>query len=205
MNERRTSYIRLFHASPGAPAVDVYANGETLLGEGLEFGEFTPYIPVRPGEYEIDVVLSDNPEQIVLSTVLDVPEREIYTVAVIGTVPDLEAFVIEDPVQRIPNSRLGLRFVHLSPNAPSVDIALPTGDIIFQDVAYKDIPDYLYVEPDTYSIQVFPTGTEDLVLQVPNMKLKKDRFYTVYAIGLVDDEPPLQVVIPLDGNSYINL
>jgi len=37
---QETAYIRLFHASPDAPAVDVYANG-TLIAKGLLYKQIT--------------------------------------------------------------------------------------------------------------------------------------------------------------------
>ncbi|TCT14267.1 uncharacterized protein DUF4397 [Natranaerovirga pectinivora] len=204
MNQKTTSYIRLLHAVPDAPGVDIYANEEVLLAEDLEFGDFTPYIPVRPGDYEVDILVSGT-QQGVLSTMLSVPERGIFTVAVSGSAEDPQVFVIEDPTIRIPTNQLGVRFAHLAPNAPSVDIRLDTGEQLFSDVAYGEISDYLFVDPNSYYLQVFPTDTNEPVLRAPNIRLKKDRFYTVYAVGLVGDTPPLQILVPLDGNSYINV
>jgi hypothetical protein len=194
----------LLHAAPQAPAVNIYSDDETLLGESLEFGEFTPYIPIQPGEYEIDVTLVDEMEPI-LGALLTIPDRVIYTIAVIGTPPNIEIVAIEDPPLNVPVNQVGLRFVHLSPNAPAVDVRLQDDNLLFQDIGYLEAPNYIYVDPSTYFINVYPTGTDENVLQVPNIRLKKDRFYTIYAVGLVGDNPPLQVLIPLDGNSYINV
>ncbi|MFP4698456.1 MAG: DUF4397 domain-containing protein [Eubacteriales bacterium] len=204
LNERHTSYIRLLHAAPTAPTVNIYSDGDNLLAENLDFGEFTPYIPVQPGEYDLAI----NPvgaQEPVLTSTLTIPDKMIFTIAVIGTPPNLEVFVIEDTPSRTPANRLGLRFVHLSPDTPAVDVRLPNGDIIFEDVDYTEVPNYLFIEPNTYSIQVYPTGTNEMALQVPNIRLKKDRFYTIYAVGLLENTPPLQVLIPLDGNSYITV
>ena len=203
LNNKKTSYIRLLHAAPKAPAVDVIANEEIVLTESLEFGEFTPYIPVQPGEYKIDVFPANTTDKAVYTTTLNIPEKKILTVAVIGTLPNLEALIIDDVKEEIPEGNLGLRFVHLSPNAPAVDIRLPNGDILFKDISYKEIPNYIFIPPNTYSVEVVPTGTDTVVLQVPNVRLLGSRFYTIYAIGLVGDTPPLQVLIPQDGNSYI--
>ncbi len=40
-----TSYIRVLHAAPNAPAVDVYV-GDMILFNNLTFGQFSSYIPV---------------------------------------------------------------------------------------------------------------------------------------------------------------
>ena len=37
-------------------------------------------------------------------------------------------------------------------------------------------------------IQIVPTN----ILYIPNIRLRSDRFYTIYAIGLVGDQPTPQ-------------
>lgn len=198
------SYIRLLHASPGAPAVDIYANGK-IIGRNLAYQGFTDYFAVAPGRYNIRVFPAGTMANPVLDTVLDVPPRSINTVAVIGQLPDIGVTVVPEPVMPIPKGKLKIRFAHLSPNAPRVDITLPDGTVLFRDVGYREVTDYIEVNPGTYTLQARPTGTDQVVLYVPNVTLKQDRFYTVYAVGLAGGNPPLQVLIPLDGNSYIKL
>ena len=49
--------LRVVHASPDAPAVDIYiGNGKAV--EGLPFGEYTDYIPVPFGQLEYAVYIS---------------------------------------------------------------------------------------------------------------------------------------------------
>ena len=42
--------INVVHASPDAPAVDVYLDGAVAL-EGLEFGSISGWVPVPAGEH----------------------------------------------------------------------------------------------------------------------------------------------------------
>jgi hypothetical protein len=202
--DKSTSYIRLLHASPNAPAVDIYAN-DTLLTDFLSFGEFTPYIPVSPDKYKVEVYPAKNGDEPVLTAELDVDEKKIYTVAVIGMAPDLEVFVIPDEKEELEFERTGFRAIHLSPDAPSVDIQQPDGQVLFENVSYKDITDYEQLVPMTYTLQIVPTGTDYIGLYVPNIRLLPNRFYSAYIVGLIGDEPYLQMLIPLDGNSYIDV
>ena len=50
--EPTTSYIRVFHASPNSPAVDIYAN-DNLIVEALEYKDASAYIPLPPANYNI--------------------------------------------------------------------------------------------------------------------------------------------------------
>lgn len=48
------SLVRLVHASPDAPAVDVFADDAPLF-QNASFGENTEYVEVQPGTYTLDV------------------------------------------------------------------------------------------------------------------------------------------------------
>ncbi len=202
MQREATSYLRVFHASPDAPPVDVYANG-TKLATNISYGGFTEYMPVPAGRYNVRVFPVGQTLNPVINTDVDIAPGTIITVAAVGRLADIELLPVHDPVILIPPGMANLRFGHLSPNAPAVDIVLPDGTKLFTNVGYKQVTNYVPAYPGTYSIFVRPAGTGQNVLYVPNINLSGDRFYTIYAIGLVGETPPLQVVIPLDGNSYI--
>jgi hypothetical protein len=190
------------HASPDAPAVDIYANDKLIAGN-LSYKDFTPYVTVTPGNYNIKVYPTGRKDNAVLTTDLNIPPYSIYTVAAVNKLANLNLLPIREPTMPIPAGKVYVRFAHLSPNAPNVDVVLPNGTKLFNNVTYKQITDYIPVNPGTYAIYVRPTGTDQNVLYVPNITLQPNRFYTVYAVGLVDGTPSLQALIPLDGNSYI--
>ncbi len=196
------SYIRLLHASPNAPAVDIYANGSPLA-RNLNYRGFTEYLAVPSGTYNIVVFRAGQTTNPVLSTNISIPDGSIFTVAAIGLLPNITLLPVEEPRMNIPAGKLMLRFVHLSPNAPNVDLEMQPGGMAFRNVAYQGITQYIPINPATYTFNLKVTGTDQRVLYVPNIRLEAGRFYTIYAIGIVAGNPPLQVVIPLDGNTYI--
>lgn len=199
-----TSYARLFHASPTAPPVDVYINNK-LVASNLKYGSFTEYFKVPPGTYNVKVFVAGDKSKPVINTNYNIPANSIFTIAAINEPENLGLYVIEDTPMAIPDGKLYFRFVQLSPNAPNVDVRLPDGQNVFRDIGYMEVTDYKLTNPGVYTLNLYPASTDQMVLHVPNIDLKKNRFYTMYAIGLVGKEPPLKVVIPLDGNSYLKV
>ncbi len=196
------SYIRLLHAAPQAPAVDVYANNN-LIAENLRYSNFTEYISVLPGRYNIQVYPAGRKRNPIINTSLNIPKNTIFTVAAIGQLPNISLLPIEDPRIPIRANRSYVRTAHLSPNAPEVNITQENNLLLFKNIGYKEVSNYSSLRPGTYSFEVKPTATGETVLYVPNARLIRDRFYTLYIIGLAGDNPPLQMLIPLDGNSYL--
>lgn len=196
------SFIRILHASPDAPAVDIYANNN-LIAEGLSYKQLTSYLPILPGNYEIQVYPAGNQTNAVIDTNVTIPQNSAFTVAAAGELSDIGLMPI--PEMFMPNMPMGMgnasfvRFVHLSPNAPAVDITLPDGMILFEDVSYTQFTDYLAVNPGTYTLQVRPTGSNQVALTIPDVTLMPGAIYSIFAVGLVGETPPLEAVIAVDG------
>jgi hypothetical protein len=196
-------YIRLLHASPNTPAVDIYAN-DNLVARNLTYRGFTEYFPVPAGSYHITAFPSGQKTSPILAANISVPAGSILTIAGTGSLPDLSLVTVSDRLMPILPEKTYVKFVHLSPNTPGVDVTLPDGRIIFADVEFREVTNYLSVEPGRYTLQARTAGTSSVILNVPNINLGPNRFYTVYFVGLTGADPSLQMLIALDGNSYIS-
>jgi hypothetical protein len=198
------SFVRGLHASPDAPAVDIYVNNN-LIASDVIYKEFTKYFPLAGGLYNIKIYPTGKTTNPVIDQNVNIPPRTIFTIAAIGMLSGIELSLIpEPPINRLPSETF-VRVAHLSPNAPNVDVALPNGNKLFSDVEYREVTDYIRIRPGTYELQVKQAGTNNIILDVPNTNLRFGNIYTVYLIGVANGKPPLQVLIPLDGSTYLNV
>lgn len=191
------SYVRVFHAVPDAPAVDIYAN-DNIIVKNIAYKQMSCYLHVPSGPTNIKIYPAGSKCNPVLDVNIVIPPNEILTVAAVGRLSDIGLLVIEEPKFCAPYYQSNVRFAHLSPNAPAVDITLEDGTVIFGNVSFKDVTDYIKVEPGRYKLQVRLAGTSQVVLSLPVIKLDPKNFYTVYAVGLVGEMPPLEGLLSLD-------
>jgi hypothetical protein len=191
-------YVRVFHTVPDAPNVDIYANGNKIV-EDLAYGEYTDYLSVPEGTYKISLYATgtDTP---VLSNMLTVNKNTLKTVAAVGMLNNIGFLAIPDANMPMETGRSMLRFAHLSPNAPAVDITLPDGTPLFQNVSFKQLTNYVAVPSGNYTVMVRLAGTTTDVLTVPNLNLGANNYYTAYAIGLAGETPSLEAVLLTDKN-----
>lgn len=196
------SFIRILHASPDAPAVDIYANGNPIA-RNLAYKGFTPYVKVPSGSYNIKVFPAGKKVNPVIDANLEIPGKSIFTIAAINKLANISLLPILEPLHTANPGFAMVRFVHLSPSAPPVDITLPNGQKLFKDVEFKEVTGYIPLRPGNYSLQARQTGTNKVVLVIPNIVFKPKKLFTIYAIGLTEGTPPLQVLIPQDGGSYL--
>jgi hypothetical protein len=196
------SRYRLLHASPDAPPVDIYINGK-LVAQNLKYANFTNYLQAPGGIYEVKVFPTGKKDSPVINTRLQLIPGSIYTIAAVGNLRDVSLLPILEPLPGPTPGYAMIRFSHLSPGTPAVDITLPDGRKLFQDVEFKETTGYIPVPPGNYTIQARPTGTDKVALIVPSINLQGNKIYTIYAVGLLNGKPPLQVLIPLDGSTYL--
>lgn len=204
MTRQPYSYLRLLHAVPGAPPVDVYANN-SLIASGLPYKGFTEYLQVIPATYHIQIFKAGTTGPVLLDAVVEVPGQSINTAAVIGTPTSLSIKTFYETVIQIPQGQLYLRFANLVPDGPDTDLVLSNGSELFSDVSFGMATNYTQIPAGSYVFYIQQSGTDRSLLYVPNIQLLPGRFYTVYVVGRADGTVPLQVLIPLDGNSYIQL
>jgi hypothetical protein len=199
------SYMRILNASPILHAsVDVYLN-TVLIASDIVYEEFTPYIPLSEGTYNISIFPYGKKTGALETETLTIKGHSIYTLVFAGQPSDFSIEEYLEPRVSIPPGKALIRFSHLSPDAPAVNLTLSSGDILFSDVQYGDLTDYREISPGTYTLQLRLPGSNQVVLTDPNALFKANRYYTIYAIGLVSGNPPLQLLLPLDGNSYIKI
>jgi hypothetical protein len=76
--QQGSSYVRVLHASPNAPAVDVYVN-DKLAVRNISFKGFSPYLRLAPGRYNVKVYPAGKKDTAVLNTNVDIPAKTILT------------------------------------------------------------------------------------------------------------------------------
>jgi hypothetical protein len=121
----QSATLRVVHASPDAPPVNVLVDGATTLAN-VDYKEGSGFIPLDAGTYDIAVEAITPAGNAV---VIDLADTSIagntdYSVLAIGKVAggSLRALVLSSPTQSIPAGQVRARVVHASPDAPQVDI-----------------------------------------------------------------------------------
>lgn len=190
--------VRVVHASPDAPAVDVLVNNNAAF-TNLAFKAISNYASLDAGSYSVAVVPTGKTEPQVISATLPLDPAKDYTVVALNTLANIEPLVLNDNNALPAAGKAHVRFVHASPDAPAVDIAVKGGPVIFSNIAFKGVGDYTPVDAGTYNLEVRLAGTNTVALDLPDVKLNDGTVYTVFAMGFAGAEPKLTAVISEDA------
>ena len=188
--------VNVVHASPDAPAVDVYVNGEQAL-TGLAFGEFSGWVALPAGEHQIQVTAEGAAlDTAVIDAMVTIEAGAAYHIAATGLLEEIAPQVYQTDLSMLEDDMARIRVIHTSPDAPAVDVAVTGGDVLIENLAFPDASDFLEVPAGTYDLEVRPTGTEDVALALPGVALEAGMVYDIFATGLVADETLGVLVVP---------
>lgn len=189
--------VRVLHASPDAPKVDVRVDTVRAV-ENLAFNEVTPYVELDTGETNFKVSPTGADELVVIDATLDLDAVD-YSVLAIDTLDNITALPLVDDNALSDGARI--RFVHASPNAPAVDIALAGGAVLFANVEFGNSGGYIEVPGGTYDLEARVAGTDTVALSVPGVSVTGNRVFTIVATGLLGEEPALGALPILDAEA----
>jgi len=191
--------VRAVHASPDAPAVDVWVDGSPAF-ENAPFKGITPYAMLTPGMHNFQIVPAGATEPVVIEADLDLQAETDYTIVAVNTLANIEPLVLVDNNSLPAAGKAHVRFIHASPDAPAVDIAVTGGPVLFGNIPFKGVGDYLPVDAGTYDLEARVSGTDQVALSLPGIALQEGTVYTVYAVGFAGGaEPALTATISVDA------
>jgi hypothetical protein len=180
--------VMVVHASPDAPAVDVEVDDKKVNTTGIGFKTATAYLDVVAGSRKFDINAAGSLVS-VISTTQSIAAKKNYTVWAVNKLSSIELVTTPDDLTAPASGNAHVRFVHLSPDAPAVDIRVKDnaaiGNNVFGNVAFKGLVGFKPLPAATYNLEVYVAGTATKVLDLPNITLANGKIYTVYARGFV--------------------
>jgi Domain of unknown function (DUF4397) len=188
--------VRVLHAAQQVPAVDIYVSAPDVVLPatptiaGLKFTQFAPArdqssLQVPKGDYQIRVTEAGKTDVVFDSGKLTLPGGQDVLIAAIPTfVPgalinllllptDGKPVVIKEP-------RTSLRAVHLSSDAPAVDVLLD-GQRVVRGLMFREDTSFLKVAAGKVGVKVNAANTATSVIDA-NVDLPANKAVSVVAL-----------------------
>jgi len=109
----------------------------------------------------------------------------LTTVAATNVLADIAPVVVADKPAPVAD-QARIRVVHLSADAPKVDIAPDGGavkDAIFKNLAYGKAKKYVTVPAGEYDLEVRPAGKKKAAFDIDPITLEAGKSYSALAVG----------------------
>jgi hypothetical protein len=201
-----TARVQIIHNSP-EPTVDVYA-GNTLLADDFNFTDVLGFTDV-PADREINIGIAPGNSMSAADAIANfqytLDTDGIYVIVAAGVLDSMGAKAFNLFVK--PNAQetsgtaddVAVQVFHGSPDAPAVDVLLPDGTILFDNVSFGNFTDYITVPSDVYEIRLTPADDNNTILRTYQLNLVDDPgqgliwkggAFTLFATGYVGGDVP---------------
>lgn len=189
--------VGFVNGAPDEEPVDVYVDGK-LVVESLAYGEVTEGFDLPAGSAK--VVMSPAGEGIddaILEKTTRWDAGAAYVVAAISQPDEAEELILRtwrlDQGDVADDSGL-VQLLHISPDTPSVDVAVEDGDVLLADTGFGDLSASVEVQSGDYTLEMQPAGTGEAVQTVEDVAVEEDRVCTVIGLGFLADDGQLDIV-----------
>jgi len=177
-----TSRVRGIYAIPGGPPVDVLVDG-TRIVENLTYKEVSQYYNFPAGQHIVRVEPVGQPQVSSVQRQVALQSKTDHTVAATGRLQSPKSEVYTDDNAVPASDEVRLRVIHLSPDAPAVDVSAG-GKLLVTDLRFGEASEYLTVPSGPYVLEVTPTGKTNPIETFP-VSLNGGTAVTAFAVGLV--------------------
>jgi hypothetical protein len=192
-NPRGDARVRVVHLSPDAPNVDVRVDGNVAI-PNLAFGQASDYATLDAGVYDVQVTPAGSATPVVIDlsgpNAVNLLYYKDYTAVAVNTLSSIEPLLLADDNRPALGFFSRVRFVHASPDAPAVDIAVTGGPILWKNVSFKGVGAYIEIPRGQYDLEVRLAGTTTVALRVPAVQFEPGRVYTLFAQGFAGGGSP---------------
>lgn len=195
--------LRVAHLSPDAPNVDVWLDGAMVAAlTDVPFGAVSAYLTVPAGDHNVQVFATGTSTGAVIDADVTLTADTAYTVAATGELlqQDLQPLVLVDNDMPTVAGNSLVRFVHLSPDAPAVDVVVTGGATLFPNTSFRGSTSYGSVTAGMYDLEVQLASNQAVALTIPGLVLTGGTNYTVFATGFaLGGTPALAALAVVDA------
>jgi hypothetical protein len=179
--------VRVFHASPDAPNVDVLVDQGRVL-EDVPYTEASDFLPVPAGTRHIAVNITGT-DTTVIDARLDLEDDVDYLVVAAGKAASIAPIVATCDRTVPPEGSARVRVLHSAASAPAVDIYVTAPNQGIDDAQpalsaapFRAISDYLTIPGGTYDVRVTVAGTKTVAIEALNLAIPAGTVTTVAAL-----------------------
>lgn len=186
------AHIRILHSIPNGSAIDVKINDQ-LTFKNVSYKQTSQYIQLNSGTNQIDLFLTSEPSTKISSFSFALLPNHYYTFAVSGLLDDIQTIQIVDNTY-IPLNEAKIRFINLSPDGPSCDLAVIDGDVVFSNVSFLEASEFLSLTPMSVDLEIRIAGTKETVFSLRKSRIRSNQISNLVIVGSVNGNSRFEVI-----------
>lgn len=194
--EIHVARVAFLNAIPSSEGVDValdnnLVNNSYSDNPDFAYGDTLAYVNAFPGQRWVRVFDPERGfyEAPLAQATINLTPGEAYTIYVVGH-DEIGLVASADKLGEPESGNAKIRFINLSPDAPSLDFGIRGADgLIGNDKEFKEYSDFVEIDAgEAHTFDITLHGSDDLTHSF-SLSLEEGGMYTIWAKGLFSDAP----------------
>jgi hypothetical protein len=173
------AYLSFIQASPDEPPLDLYLNNNKV-----NYGATIDYFRAYTGTRTVNLYNQGSTTK-VFSDTIHLNADVAYSLFLTNTTAHPSLFLLTDSLSKPATGKANVRFVNVSPDAPTVDFAVKDSTALVSNKAFKGFSSFLPIQGSkSYTFEVRQHGTNTVLATLANVTLNSGVVYTIWFHGL---------------------
>lgn len=179
-------YLTVYNMSPTLSTYDIYIDSKKSNSVPIPFYGGVKYGQFLAGDHEVKFTEAGNAQSLFTKSNVNLSNQEFNTFFLIGTTGNLESLILKDEFGIPESGKAYVRFINLSPDAPSVDFALKDSTTLASNKNYKDYSGFVALNVGIANFEVKNHNTGAVMTSLTTPKLQERFYYTLVVGGKVN-------------------
>ncbi len=188
---------QLVNALTSNQPLDLLTGGLTAF-QNVTYTGSSPYRDFNVDAFNVQLTPAGISTTVLFNGTFPLQPNADHTLVALGDITTTETILLADDNSLPALGQARVRFVHASPDAPAVDVAVQGGATLFSNVVYKGTGQYVSVAAGTVTLEVRDYATTHVLATLPDVQFHEGYIYTLYLMGLNSGSPALQLVLNTD-------
>jgi len=195
------AYIRFINASPTLGTYNIYIDDKMVNTAAIPFGGTVSYAPYIFGNHTLKYTTATSITS-VLTKPITLTANQIHSAYLIDKDAKMDVLLVIDDASVTSTTKAFVKFINLSPDAPTLNLDIKAGANLVKDRAYKIGSPFVQVDPKTYDFEIKDSASGAVKTTLSGIDMVAGRYYTIISRGMLNPGVNEQ---PFSAQSIINL
>lgn len=183
-----TAIVSVFHASPSTDSLNFYLDANKVNAKLVGLGDSINYVEAFIGDRIAEIKGKDGGS--IFKKSIKLEKDKAYSLFITNEKDndDAEYVQIADDLTKPAEGKAKIRFVHVSPDAGKLNLAVTGGEDLFTEKEFKSATDFKEINAEKQSFDIVDQGSDAVLFTLEDVDIKAGKIYTIWVKGLKDTE-----------------
>ena len=180
------SALSVINASPDSPDLEFVLDNKRV--QKFSYPDIRiNYFPVFLGYHLARIYEADKFYLPLYELELNLSQGKFYAIYIAGKREALTSITVEDDLNMPSDGHAKLRFIHLSPDTPSLDFFIDSDNILASNKKFKEYSSFQEIKAGNYNAIIKSNEGTSVNLTL-DLKLQDGKIYTLWVMGLMETD-----------------